>query len=80
MRYQVVQAPRSAVIVERVFPSGAWQCSAMVAQRDAFWPDIFCAPFFHRMTFMGYGKREAVELFVDSLTRDGLTIVDEVAA
>jgi hypothetical protein len=32
------------------------------------------APFLHTRTFYGYTRREARELFRDSLTRDGLTI------
>lgn len=35
------------------------------------------APFFHSVRYEGYTKREAIENYRDSLTRDGLQVVRE---
>jgi hypothetical protein len=56
------------ITTEKAHPSGAWIVSALVADGGA--------PFYQRRTYMGYSKREAVAMFRDSLTRDGLRIVE----
>lgn len=65
------------VTVTRIAPSGALQLSAMVIDKD---PDgnPWGSAFFHRVTYMGYTRREAIAAFLDSLRRDGLRIVEEV--
>lgn len=59
------------ITYERIH-SGAVVLSALVYDRNGFG-----SPFRHSCTFYGYGRREATDLFRDSLTRDGLVIVDD---
>ena len=56
------------ITTEKAFPSGAWIVSALVSDG--------ATPFYHRRTYMGYGKREAVAMFRKSLSLDGLRIVE----
>lgn len=52
--------------------SGALVFSALVRDRDGFG-----SSFRHSRTFYGFGRREAAQLFRESLTRDGLVIDGE---
>jgi len=62
------------ITVERSFPSGAWIVSALVVDND---PDgnPWGSPFYERLTFMGYSKREAVERYREAIHRRGLSLV-----
>ena len=59
---------------QRVAHSGAIILTALVKDRNSA-GNPWGAPFYHSCTFYGYGKRDAVALFRESLTRDGLEIV-----
>ncbi len=63
------------ITYERIH-SGAVVLTALVKDRNRD-GNPWGAPFYHSRTFYGYGKREAVALFRDSLTRDGLEIVKD---
>ena len=69
----------SDVTIGRVFPSGAWECSALVMDENGA-GNPWGSPFYVRRVFMGYARAEAIELFIESLRRDRLVIVKEVEA
>lgn len=69
----------SDVTVSRLFPSGALECSALVMDENGA-GNPWGSPFYVRRVFMGYARAEAIELFLDSLRRDRLMIVEEVEA
>ena len=64
------------VSVVRSFPSGGWEVSALVRDRNPL-GNPWGAPFYETGLFMGYTKREAVALFRDGLAERGLFIVTE---
>jgi hypothetical protein len=64
------------ITYERAVPSGAWILTALVKDRNPS-GNPWGSPFYESRTFSGYSKREAGEVFRDSLTRDGLVIVKE---
>lgn len=64
------------VTVTRMAPSGALQLSALVIDKNPA-GNPWGSAFFHRVTYMGYTRREAIAAFLDSLQRDGLRIVEE---
>ncbi len=63
------------ITTERVPHSGAIIVTALVKDGDPR-GNPWGSPFYHSQTFYGYAKREAVAVFRDSLTRDGLTVVE----
>jgi hypothetical protein len=63
-----------AVTVERSFPSGGLNVTALVRDRNPL-GNPWGGPFYETMHFEGYTRREAVALFRESLTRRGLFIV-----
>lgn len=55
---------------------GTLVLTAIVKDRNPF-GNPWGAPFYHSRRYQGYERSEAIACFVDSLTRDGLDIIEE---
>lgn len=58
------------------YVGGYYVVSALVIDRNSA-GNPWGAPFFHSIRYEGYTRRQAIESYRDSLTRDGLRIVKD---